>query len=424
MTFKPSPGLKEFYYDQESAFTCLRAANRVGKTFHACHKGAKFLIENPESRVRLVGPTKQQAQDVIGRYMASFLVGQLASGSYYVDGKGWNSNTIRLKNGSICQLKSFEDHPNSHAGDELDLIIMDEPPTKPIFAESMTRLVSRDGKCVIALTPVGRPVEWFRELVEADGSKWKQYVVAFTRENCPWYTEGQYQKQLDAIDSAPWERAQRLYGDWEGAETDRKFMGFTEQNEIKTVPNGNWRVCLSMDHGEKMGSQIAHLILYNDNHSHPQIIVADEYVSPKATTPEEDADYIIDMLNRNGVSPDSVDLAVGDINFGKTAGVRINELLLQNITRKLHRKRPPFQITTPLRSQGAKEWSMRCMNHALRRNDMKVLAKCTFLKKGLKYWKGQERGKGSDVRHAIDACRYGVLAILGSHHEYRVLKFH
>ena len=425
VSFKPSPAMETFVEDDRRRLI-LRAANRVGKTRHAAYKLAKQMVLRPGLRCRAVGPNRQQTSQVLGRYLADFLEPYLSEQSYYKLGSGWNQNTIVLVNGSICQLKSYEDRPDTHAGDSLDLVILDEPPPQSIFSENLARTMDTDGQCILTLTPVGRPVAWLRDMVEKESSPWTQYVAAFNQENCPWYSEEQVLDWLDTMQASPWDYQQRALGSWEGITLDRLFAAFSEDRVSSDMPlqilsRGDMQVGIGIDHGEVSGHQIAVLALYNDS---GRVWVIDEVVGGD-TAPEEDATQLLDCLKRNGISPKDVDLAVADTNnAGKGyASYKVSELIERALAANLNQSRPPFRLIRPYKGAGSVSWGLRIINYALRRGELTIHPRCKRIIETLTHWKGTKKGQDGEYSHAADALRYLLMKILQNTATYSKLRW-
>lgn len=430
LTFRPSPALADFCDNFDDRFICVRAANRVGKTRHAVFKAAKWAASVQGLRCRVGGPSRRQVQDVVGRYLADFLEpAHTHPSSYYTPGRGWNQPTIRLKNGSQIQLRSFEDHPTSWAGDELDLVILDEPPPAHIFMESMARTMSRQGVVNICLTPVGRPVQWLRELIEAPGSPWVEYVAEFSHANCPWYTAEQVQGWLEVLDSSPWEKQQRAHGAWDGVTTERWYTGFSEHNvDAQAIPAGtDVQLALSIDHGEVGSNTVALLMLWGGGTSRasswaPQagrhVWVVDEHISQDGDSEVQHAAGIIAMLQRQGFRASDVKIAVGDTN--RRGNWRINDLLSSEVARQLKRRSPPFRLQNATKDR---DWGHRVINGSMKRRELFIHPRCSATIKTLRHWKGGKTGEDGQLSHAADALRYGVLSILADRPYYAGLRF-
>lgn len=440
LTFEPSPIFAPLMNEVKiSKKILLRSANRTGKTRHCAWVAARALVDNPGHRIRIIGPTIDHIHNVLGDYLAQFLGPYLARGSYYVQGKGWNggrARVIRLANGSICELRSLQDHPDAHSGRSCHLVIFDEPPTLAHYTENAARLVDTLadgwGCMIIAATMVNRPVAWLRDMVQGEGQPdappgrtahatgWVQYVATFTRDNCPWYSQDQVDGWRATMEGSPWEWGQRIDAKWEGVTANRVLVGITAATFDTDAPAGSVRVGIGIDHGDAAGEQCAVLIAWAGS----RVWALDEYHNVEIQNPEIDARGILEMLARRNIAPTSVDLAVGDVGtvIGFT-GWRVNEALQGELARLTQSRRPPFQIGNPDKSKGSVDWGHRCLNYGARRGEMTVHPRCHRLAYSLRHWKGTKRGSDAHLSHMVDAFRYILIAAQGSRTDYADLRF-
>lgn len=402
-SFSPSPSFAGFYAD-ESTRVAARGANRVGKTRHVMHRTARFALDHPNCRIRVLAPTRRTVHDVAGRYLAEFLQGYTAPRSYYREGLGWNNSNIRLRDGQVIQLRSYEDKLTAMAGDELDLCVLDEVPrNRGILSENEARTMSRRGRVWLAFTPVGAPVGWLREQVEAEGSRWSEHVIPFVAEHCPWYDPEQSREWLEMRRASPWDYAQRVLGAWDGVTEGRVFDAFEERHVDSGLPRGRPKAGLGADHGELVGHEFAVLVAWH-THPVPRLWIVDEYASEKRTDIDEDARAMLDMLGRNGVRAEQVSLAVGDDNLaGKAAaGAFVNDLLEEAMRAQLGWQAPPFAIVRPDKRRGSIEIGCRLLNYALRQDAIRIHPRCKRVVAAFRHWEGEE----DEHKHVIDAVRY------------------
>jgi len=434
VTFRPSVVFVDLLTETAPQIL-IRAANRVGKTRHVAWLVAKRMVEQPGYRARVVGPTHSHIHKVLGKYLADFLTPYLAPGSRYVHGKGWGSgrvDTIILANGSTCELKSLKDDVEAHSGTSLHLVAMDEPPTPEHYVENAARVMDTGGQLIVAATMVGRSVRWLRELVQGKGevdapagrtmhpSGWLQIVAQFSRANCPWYSQEQVEQWLEVMRASAWQWAQRIEAAWDGVTLERLFTGVSERTFTFDDPEGRSRIGLGIDHGEVQGHQAAVLVAYTGTRT----FVIDEYLNEIATTPEEDAHAILQMLAAHRIDPTHMDIAVGDLNTSKGfAGYSVNEALQEAFAQQLHRKTPPFVIQPADKARGSVDWGLRCINAAALRGELQVHHRCHHLSQCLKHWKGTTRGEDGKLAHIADAFRYVLVAAIGSHASYARLRF-
>jgi hypothetical protein len=276
----------------------------------------------------------------------------------------------------------------------------------------------------VGFTAVGRAVEWFRSRVEGvdgrppvdvtpDGSPmWEVFRAGLTVEECPWLTSEQIATIYAQID--PDERPQRLLGAWEGPTSDRIFTGMAAARVLPELPEGRWSVMVSADHGEVAGREWVVVLLFNG----PKVIIAAEYVNATATTPEQDARGIAAALARLGCPIPRVDRWIGDVNTSgkRGAGARVNDDLAAALS-NLCGAPGLVRFEKPNKSSGSVEYGTRLVNYALHRGDLSVLDDCRRTAGAL--W--HHREDGDDHTHAVDAIRYGVVALLSRRAEYAAI---
>lgn len=407
-SFHPSPALARFM--KSSARRILvRAGNRVGKSVHAAVKLAKIMLSSPNKKYRAVGVNYKQSINVISKLLAQFIPKeQLADGCIYTETLGWSHNLIRLRNGTTCQIRSSDQAPIAHAGDDLDGVWIDEPPKHPIFLENLKRVFSKMGFLWVTATPIGRPCGYLRAQVEHENSVWEEHVASLSYENCPWYTEDQIKKWLTEAEADPGTYRQTVHGDWEGTSADRVFTGFDNASLI-TDDDESPKKCkfgIGIDHGESAGKQVAILVAWNSD----GIWILDETVSTSATTPEQDARDIYKMILRNNIDLHHIDRIIGDVNSaGKLAGGRkINEILAIRLCSEAGYKQSSLRIEAPYKDPGSVDFGHKLLNAGFLRNQVHVHPCCKTLIHSLQHF----NGANEDLKHAVDAARYILYPVL------------
>lgn len=421
LTWQPTPGFAGFVSD-DWRFVLLRAANQVGKTMAAAWVVAQDLIRHKRRRWRVYAPSREMSRNVIERYLYEFLQHHIRRGAY-VEGQGFATKTVTLQNGSILQIKSYEDNVQTGAGDQLDGCWLDEVPKESHFREALARVTRRRGRLIVTCTPVDRPTGWFRDRVEPleqDGSRrvwlaghdrpqgvqWKQYVVPFTRDNVPWLDEETFQEQVEAVSADPRQAAQRLQGAWEGLTVDRIFSAFSSDNEVAFDDwrhERGWQLALGLDHGELAGNQVGVFPVFKGSRIH----IVGEYIAPAAESYVTDAQGMVAVLAGLGLRVDQITTAVGDHNLG---GVAIN-LELQRALREVS-GRTMCEIENAWKGRGSRDYGFRVINYALARGDLTVSPGCRAVLDALANWRGTDKGDDKALSHAADALRYIVVRLL------------
>ena len=412
-TWTPSPPLSEFM-DDESLRILLRACNRGGKSAHAAARLSKNMMRFPNRHYRIVGTDFKQTQLVAGGYMHRFLPKSMLTGSSrYSEQRGWNYEMIELTNGTTCELRTYEQKPDQHAGGDMDGVWCDEPPPALIWAECLRRVFSRRGFLWLTFTPLGREVTWLRKIIEAERSEWKEYVVKMSAENCPWYTPEQIEKWIAEVrDTMPDAYEQTINGAWEGITTDRIFTGYDSTSHFTpetVIPRAaKWGV--GVDHGEGAGKQVAILMAWTGQGKDARVWFVDETVSKGVTSPEQDARAIRAMLQRNGLDVADVYRWKGDINTaGKgQAGRSCNEMLAECLAAEAGYKRFPREFESADKGADSVRNGERLLNAAFLQDRAWVnAAKCPTLSRSLAHYFDQE-----DLKHPLDGARYISVPVL------------
>lgn len=378
-----------------------RAANRTGKTTHAAYLVARTLEENPGIRLRGVSVDYSQQRKAMGLHLQRFLSpGALVDGCNFNETRGWSHNLVRLRNGSSLQLMNYTQDPQAFEGDSLDGIWCDEPPPVRAWAPNISRLLDRNGWFVVTATMVGRPVQYLRDIVEDEASRWRQVVVRFGTEACPWYSEEQARAWIAEAKAAPWEYEQRINAAWEGIATGRRYTGYTEESIVERLPPGVWTVGVGIDHGELGTNQVAVLLLWDE--ATRRMYVADEYVGDGPSTIKDDARGIVAMLRRNGLRPLDVDEWTGDNNSAGKArvGLKVNDLLGEELG---------VEISPPDKTAGSVETGEYLVNLALLQGRLLVKEGLVAVDKTMRYYDGSEA-----LKHISDAIRYRARPVLSA----------
>lgn len=425
----------------------VRAANGTGKTMHAAAKLAKRAVTS-KIRGRWVGPTRALVRDVAARYLWGLLREYCAPGCYYKPGVGFNrNNTIVLKNGSEIQLKSYQDEPTAHEGDEFDVVVLDEPPPQAHYDANESRVgrseERKGGQLIVIFTAVNRPTTWFREKVEgkepsptgANGvsrteheSGWVQYVVPYRYEYvCMWQSREQcdhYVRSKQGTMQFP----QRIEAAWEGTVDGRKLRSFDEhclvtRESLAGRAFDEYR--LGIDHGTGVGKQVAILVgVLRDGHLDPTYYLLSEYVGAGGTTPEQDAREILLMIKDMGLSVFDITRAFGDIGLGgrhegTRGGGRWNDKIEVAIARLLRTSRSPITIEVPYKKARAPDAGEASINHACAEGRLYVNRdNCpAFIRSAMTY-EGAGARNQEHLKDPIDAFRYAIQdLLLGEHAE-------
>ena len=421
-----SPGQRRFHVCA-AQYRRLQAGNQVGKSYAGAAEAWWAMTGTHPLRPappRLLGwivlPDLQGDWPKISSKLRSLQPpGVLAERCHYDPVRGYMSGgqrCIELQSGAICYPKSGTQEALALEGATIDWCWVDEPPKRTHWLALSQRVAVRAGKIWLTFTPIGRPVGWLREYFEgnpdtnpttAAAAGWQEIRIKLSPENCPHRSPANIAAQIAAM--SPWEIRQRRDGDWEGLTESRRFVSFSEGcvvDDSFCAAMKAEHVRLTWDHGEGTNNQVCHLIIGDGR----RWVVIDEAISEKGSTPDMDARRAIDLLTRWGLTVDHVTAAYGDINSAGKAGSgsSVNALLEAAITTLSRRSVPPFEIQRPNKRAGSVAAGERAMNSLLREGRLFVTARCSALVHSLQHYTGNEQ----DLKHPIDATRYGLSDIL------------
>ena len=421
-----SPGQQAFHACT-SQYRRLQAGNQVGKSYAGAAEawwamtGTHPIQPAPPALLGWIVLPDLQGDwpKVSGKLRALQPPGILAPRCHYDPVRGYMSGgqrCIELQSGAICYPKSGTQEALALEGATIDWCWVDEPPKRTHWLALSQRVAVRAGKIWLTFTPIGRPVGWLREYFEgnpdtnpttAAAPGWQEIRIKLSPENCPHRSPANIAAQIAAM--SPWEIRQRRDGDWEGLTESRRFVSFSEGcvvDDSFCAAMKAEHVRLTWDHGEGTNNQVCHLIIGDGR----RWVVIDEAISEKGSTPDMDARRAIDLLTRWGLTVDHVTAAYGDINSAGKAGSgsSVNALLEAAITTLSRRSVPPFEIQRPNKRAGSVAAGERAMNSLLREGRLFVTARCSALVRSLQHYTGTEQ----DLKHPIDATRYGLSDIL------------
>lgn len=347
-----------------------------------------------------------------------------------------NNPLVEFRNGSIVRFKTTKQGGLNLSSATIDVALFDEPPTSPrIFGEILKRVMKAgDGVVLMTLTPVNAPTEWLRRLTVPDPDTDAPPMVAdyharLIAENLiPVGFEGPLRLKNGAPCDAAWvdhvvlmtlphEVPVVCHGEWEMRVEGNIFSAFTEGHIVDELPDLDYELRFGTDHGHG-GNFEEYALLVGVDHSqkHPQVCVVDEYVTQGETTTEMDAENILEMLHRNGVTWKSLARAYGDRVYagrsGKRLGKKSNKKLMRALAELMAlktEKRLRPQIRTVKRGEGhgagSVQHGIEFLHESMVREDcFRVHRRCERLITSLLKWDGRD----NEWKHAIDTLRYSL----------------
>lgn len=382
----------------------------------------------PDFEAWVICDSWSQAVTIMAKLWALLPKDEIDPGTVYEPVRGFRGKNpcVRFRNGAIIRVKTANQDPKSLASGTIDVALFDEPPpSERVFTEVQARLQSRGGILILSYTPVNAPVEYLRQYVEdgkiedfwspltpealipvgdrkplrgPDGRLRDSSWVAELRRNVPTV-------QAPVVIDGEWEfRAQGAY--FEGAWDPSRMVN-------ANPPQGDVKLLLGIDHGERPGKQISHLIAVDDTHfsGHPSIYVLDEYVDFSGTAlPEDDARGILAMLQRNGFEWKDLHTAMGDrVHAPGRAQQKSNRDLQAQISKILKVPRDALrpEIRTAKRGEGRGNGSVgirsRWLFQQMVRGTFAVNPRCKRLIEALPKYTGAD----DDTKDPVDSIVYG-----------------
>ena len=400
------------------------AANKVGKSYWGSAEAWYHLMgrhpcrEAPEpgSVGWVLCSDLRTGWEVISQVMHELQPpGILHEACKYVPGVGYmyrGTKQVMCANGSSMVGKGCEQSLLALESKRVQWAWIDEPPKEAHFHGLRARLtmdISTPGcgALFVTATPVGRPCEWLRRILEGSIEDnidpepgWFVEHVELSLENAP----HRKQEDIDAqmMECSPWEYNQRIKAQWDGLTKGRWVSGFSEANmfDDEQIPTNVESVGLGWDHGELPGKSVCYLVAWDGF----AIWVLDEYCNEERSTPSTEARGVADMCKRWGVALTDIQEAVGDSNSAGKLGIgfTINDLIMREFAKLCGTSRPPFNIKVPYKRRGSIDARVRLLSMACVDGRFRVHNRCTKLVSSLRHW----RGGNDDLKDAFDAVSY------------------
>lgn len=336
-------------------------------------------------------------------------------------GFGANGPVVLFKNGSIIRIRTTQQAGLDLSGATIHFALFDEPPwSQRVFSEVDKRRLRTNGTLAVTLTPINRPCGFLREMAEAGGLSDHHYRLEPENLIPEGHTEPLTLTDGTPMDAAwiesvlastlPHELPVVCHGEWEVRTMSRYFAAFSDVEHVSDeLPRGRCEVVLGIDHGDGANfSQCA--ILAAVSSLTGAIWVLDEYVSTESTTTRQDAEAILEMLARNGLTWRDLDQAHGDRSWTgrKSTHARKSNALLTDALSDLLGSEPAPRIRTVKRGHGRGRGSVahggRFLHAAMVRDQFYVHPRCERLIQCLNKWSFQD----DEWKHGIDGLRYAL----------------
>jgi phage terminase large subunit-like protein len=332
---------------------------------------------------------------------------------------------------SIVRFKTVEQGKRGGAAlasATLHGVWVDEPlPSIRIYTE-LSKRVEKFGWLSVTMTPVNHPVEWFREIVEADVSVWhniqreltpREFIpVGLTRPILVMDDEGRYREAgqwyIDALSAKchPSEVGIVVHGEWDYRAVDRYFTHWTDQRGYP--PAEDLWTGVGFDHGSAPGKQCGVLIQVQDRgpYEYPRVWVLDEWTDPLGDhTDRADAAATLKMLDEHGLQWGHLNDACGDreLTWSTAAAKKSNSALHRQIRQQLGKRRvhPPIRTAKKGKGRGAGSADIRAkfVHHLTVEELLTISPRCATLLQAMSEWDGTARHPAKDV---LDAMFYAL----------------
>ena len=335
---------------------------------------------------------------------------------------------------AIIYFSTYEAGSNAIMGDSVHAVVLDEPPPSDVYGEAVSRITHFNGLLRIGFTPTPKspPLKYLADQVKA--KKIHEHNYGVCEAHCtlrgglvdrPLRTQQQIDEWRDSL--LAHEVGMRVNGDWFPKLEGLWLPTFGDHNirefrlGVGLGPPAGATLCVATDHGIQSGKQASMLVAVMDGDTlHPWVWFIDETSSTGATTEDEDARAILEMLKRNGLTYWDIDEWVGDkpAKGGHTRGRRYksNARLRRFIARALSTSANPVApedlkwIDEPEKYPGSVEDGMRTLKsifaHKRAGGVGKALVhpRCTRFIEFCRTWRGDPK---DPVKDAGDAGRYG-----------------
>ena len=325
---------------------------------------------------------------------------------YYFRGK----RGIGLLNGSLIQAFGSEQPLTALASDTVDRQWVDEPPKRSHWGEFRRSGYAKRASCWVTLTPIGRPVEWLRDIVSGNPQQghaalepdWFELVGKLDKAHCPHRSQQSIDEQIAETDAL--DRGQRIEARWQGFTIARRIPGFSEMNIIDDEEAEALQVeevALGVDWGEVVGNTVWYLVGWTGSAAY---VLGEWSPGSRMTEAEEVRALRKELLIPWGVDFDQIAVARGDSNSAGRRGIAstVNQMVNRAIAHELGRSRPPFELRPPYKGPGSVRARARILSSACIEGRLYVHQDCQRLIHTLRHW----MGANDNLKHPFDAAGY------------------
>jgi hypothetical protein len=420
----------------------LRAGNQQGKSWAAMAEVIwRCLGTHPHYRTRpppieawIVCTSWAQSVAIMGKFWELAPRDQLRPGTSFDprNGFGKDNPAVVFRNSSIVRFRTTNQGPEALAGATIDYVAIDEPTAPDIYRELDKRVMRRAGTIGITLTPINRPCEWLRALVEA-GAVTEVHARLTEANLTPLGARG----PLRLLDGTPMDqgwidemraRTPPVYapvvldGEWETRPEGVFFRCFDRAQHVNGAvrldpARSTVRWVLGIDYAaaDRAYGQVAALSQvqqYEDERGRKQelIYLVDLVAMPGIATSEGFAAEVVTMLSKHGVRWRDLSSIYGDNPVQSRWVEKSNLLTSRAIARELG---VPINALSPrilnakdgMASSGTMDAGCRYLYEGLAAGRIVIHPRCELMAKALETW---DYTRDHPLKDSIDAWRYSV----------------
>ena len=441
-----SPPQKSFHRDK-SRKRLFRSGNQLGKTrsgaaetwWHATGTHPyRATPPVPNEGWILASDLKNGWPSICRKLREVEPLGVVSSSTSYDNARGYYYRGIRaiqLNNGSIIIGKGSDQSTLALASGTVDWQWVDELPKQSHWSEFRSRGAVRNAPIWVTLTPIGRPAEWLRSIVDGDphtksdpeDPDWSSHVVPLTVDNCPHRTVQDIEDQIASIPS--WERSIRIKAGWESITVARRVPGFSDANifiQCEAHPLDRLTsIGIGADWGETVGNTIFVLVGYQE--STETLYVMGEWTPTDRMIPIEEARGLRDnLLGLWGFTPNHVEHFKGDSNSAgrRSVAMTCNQLRERSVADMMGSSIPIFRCKPPWKGPGSVRARARILSNACIEGKLMVHQDCHRVIGSLRHW----MGNNDKYKHPFDAlayvsdCYFGLSSSNGDTLQYTIVR--
>lgn len=322
------------------------------------------------------------------------------------------------------------------AGPRADVVITDEPLPGDVYAELWPRLLGRNGRMYQTFTPTlgtSEDLSYLWEQVDDPSRPWAgQIRTELTLEavtprgglvDLPWMDQDeidQFESGLSGVEAEMRmgrSRRPRLH--------EAYFKCWGPHCLSDAPPPEGSRVGIGIDHGSKPGAQRISLIVVSGHSLSSQAWVWDHVKGDGRTETQQDAQALLELLARNGLTIADVDLWVGDRAHhgdrrgGRKSNDRLKSAIAQAIGLDIHRRGWSERLPSPLRymqtprKYDRSAWEGFEIIHRMmlpaEAPRFHVHPRCSAVVEDLERWQGSTRDPHKD---GLDSIRYALVPMV------------